>query len=128
MKLKDIDVNFSFTNADDLERLEKAAKKVQEKAETGEKEELSLSESIRKECQIINDFLDETFGEGIAQKLFKGKNDLQEHMEIFTDIMNAKIEMTKTTQNLYDTLENKAKYMPNRETRRYNNRYNKGRR
>ena len=128
MKLKDIDVNFSFTNADDLERLEKATKKVEEEAEAGEKEELSLPESIRKECQIINDFLDETFGEGIAQKLFKGKNDLQEHMEIFTDIMNAKIEMTKATQNLYDTLENKAKYMPSRETRRYNNRYNKGRR
>ena len=41
-------------------------------------------------------------------------------MELFTDIMNAKIETTKATQNLYDSLENKAKYMPNRETRRHN--------
>lgn len=120
MKLKDIEVDFSFTDADCLERLEKAAKKVKEKAEAGEKEKLSLSESIRKECKIINEFLDETFGEGIAEKVFKGKNDLQEHMELFEDVMNAKIEMTKATQNLYDNLEYKAKYMPNRETRRHN--------
>lgn len=126
MKLKDIEVDFSFTDADCLERLEKAAKKVKEKAEAGEKEKLSLSESIRKECKIINEFLDETFGEGIAEKVFKGKNDLQEHMELFEDVMNAKIEMTKATQNLYDNLEYKAKYMPNRETRRHNNK--KGRR
>ena len=87
---------------------------------------MDLSKAIRKECEIINNFLDEVFGEGIAEKVFKGKNDLQEHMELFTDIMNAKIEMTKATQNLYDNLEYKAKYMPNRETRRHNNK--KGRR
>ena len=41
-------------------------------------------------------------------------------MELFKDIMNAKIETTKATQNLYDNLEYKAKYMPNRETRKHN--------
>ena len=126
MKLKDLEVDFSFTDADCLERLEKASKKVQEEAKEHKKEEMSLSEAIRKECGIINNFIDEVFGEGIAEKVFKGKNDLQEHMELFTDIMNAKIEMTKATQNLYDNLEYKAKYMPNRETRRHNNK--KGRR
>ena len=126
MKLKDIEVDFSFTDADCLERLEKASKKVQEEAKEHKKEEMSLSEAIRKECGIINNFIDEVFGEGIAEKVFKGKNDLQEHMELFTDIMNAKIEMTRATQNLYDNKKKKAKYMPNRETRRYNNK--KGRR
>lgn len=120
MKLKDIEVDFSFTDADDLERLENAAKKVKEKSEASKKEEIDLSEAIRRECNIIDDFFDETFGEGIAKKIFKGKKDLQEHMELFTDIMNAKIETTKATQDLYDTLEYKAKYMPNRETRRHN--------
>lgn len=120
MKLKDIEVDFSFTDADCIERLENAAKKVKEKSELKEKEEISLSEAIRKECKIIDEFFDEVFGDGIAEKIFKGKKDLQEHMELFTDIMNAKIETTKATQNLYDSLENKAKYMPNRETRRHN--------
>ncbi len=122
MKLGNIEVDFSFTDADCLERLENATKKVKEKANQEEKEELSLSEAIRKECKILDDFFDEIFGEGTAKKIFKGKKDLQEHMKLFTDIMNAKIETTKSAQNLYDTLENKAKYMPNREMRRNNRR------
>lgn len=127
MKLKNIEVDFSFTDADCIERLEKAAKKVKEKTEEGSKENLNLSEAIRRECKIIDDFFDETFGIGIAEKIFNGKKDLQEHMKLFTDIINAKIETTKVTQNLYDTLEDKAKYMPNKEIRRYN-KYKKGRR
>ena len=126
MRIGNIDVDFSFTDADCIERLEKASKRVKEETEKYKKQEMDLSKAIRKECEIINNFIDEVFGEGIAEKVFKGKNDLQEHMELFTDIMNAKIEMTKATQNLYDNLEYKAKYMPNRETRRHNNK--KGRR
>ena len=125
MKLKNIEVDFSFTDAGCIERLENATKNVKEKAAVKEKENLSLSESIREECKIIDEFIDETFGEGTAEKIFNGKRDLQEHMALFTDIMNAKIETTKTIQNLYDTLEYKAKYMPSRETRRHNK---KGRR
>lgn len=120
MKLKDIEVDFSFTDADCIERLENASKKVIEKTKLSDKKEMSLSEAVREECKIIDEFLNEVFGDGIAEKIFKGKKDLQEHMELFTDIMNAKIETTKATQNLYDSLENKAKYMPNRETRRHN--------
>ena len=119
MKLKDIEVDFKFTDADCIERLENAIKNVQEKAKLKERENLSLSESIRQECEILDTFFDEVFGEGIAKKIFDGKKDLQEHMELFIDITNAKIEATKATQNLYDTLEYKTKYMPNREDRRY---------
>lgn len=126
MKLGNVEVDFSFTNADDLERLENAAKKVQEKANKKEKEEMNLSTKVKEECKIINEFLDEIFGEGIAEEIFKGKNDLKEHMELFMDIMNEKINTTKSFQNLYDNIEYKAKYMPNRETRRYNNEH-KGR-
>lgn len=124
MKLGNIEVEFSFTDADDLEKLERATKNVKEKAENYSKKELSLSESIRKECEIIDEFLDETFGEGTAQKVFKNKKDLQKHMELFEDVMNAKISATKNFQGLYDNLEYKTKYMPNRENRRHN----KGRR
>lgn len=124
MKLGNIEVEFSFTDADDLEKLENATKNVKEKAENYKKKELSLSESIRKECEIIDEFLDEAFGEGTAQKVFKNKKDLQEHMELFEDVMNAKINATKNFQGLYDNLEYKTKYMPNRENRRHS----KGRR
>lgn len=123
MRIKDIEINFSFTDADDIERFENEARKVEEKAKNYEKKEMSTSEAIREECNVIEEFFDNVFEKGISQRLFKGKKDIAEHINLFQDIINAKIEQTKGMQNIYDNLE---RYMPNRETRRYNNR--KGRR
>ena len=119
MKIKDIEVNFSFTDADDIERFENEAKKVEEKAKDYEKKEMSTSEAIREECNVIEEFFDKVIEKGISQRLFKGKKDIAEHINLFQYIINAKIEQTKGMQNIYDNLE---RYMPNRETRRYNNR------
>lgn len=123
MRIKDIEVNFSFTDADDIEKFENEARKVEEKAKNYEKKEISVSEAIREECNVIEEFFDNVFEKGISQKLFKGKKDIAEHINLFQDIVNAKLEQTKGLQNIYDNLD---RYMPNRETRRYNNR--KGRR
>lgn len=120
MKLGNIEVDFSFTDADDLERFENAAKKVKEISSNYEKQELSVAEAIRKECEIINNFFDEVFGDKISEKIFKGKNDLKEHMELFVDIVNEKVKQTQAYQNMYNNIEYNSKYMPNRETRRYN--------
>lgn len=120
MKLGNIEVDFSFTDADDLERFENAAKKVRELSNNYEKQELSVAEAIRKECEIINNFFDEVFGDKISEKIFKGKNDLKEHMELFVDIVNEKVRQTQAYQNMYNNIEYNSKYMPNREQRRYN--------
>ena len=120
MKWKDIEVNFSFSDADDLERLENSAKKVKEKASEYEKKELSVSEAIREECKIINEFFDEVFGSGISKQLFNGKNDLKEHIDLFEDIINEKTKQTTAFQNMYNNIEYNTKYIPNRENRRYN--------
>lgn len=120
MNLKGIEVNFSFTNADDLERLENSAKKVKEISDEYKKKELSVSEAIREECKIINDFFDEVFGEGISEKLFNGKNDLKEHIDLFKDIIDEKVRQTNAFQNMYNNIEYGSKYMPNREQRRFN--------
>lgn len=123
MRIKDIEVKFSFTDADDIERFENEAKKVEEKAKNYEKKEMSTSQAIREECNVIEEFFDNVFEKGISQKLFNGKKDIAEHINLFQDIVSAKLEQTKGLQNIYDNLD---RYMPNRETRRYNNR--KGRR
>lgn len=120
MKLGNIEVDFSFTDADDLERFENGAKKVKELSSNYEKQELSVAEAIRKECEIINNFFDEVFGDKISEKIFKGKNDLKEHMELFVDIVNEKVRQTQAYQNMYNNIEYNSKYMPNREQRRYN--------
>lgn len=120
MKLKDIEVDFSFTDADDLERFENEAKKVKEKAESYNKKEMNISDAIRAECKIIEEFFDGVFGEKTSEKLFKGKKDLKEHMDIFTDIVNEKVKQSEGLKNMYDNIEYRSKYMPNREQRRYN--------
>lgn len=120
MRIGNIDVDFSFTDADDIEKFERALIVVKEKSAEYEKKQVKMSEALRAECNIIDEFFDTVFGEGISQKLFEGKKDLQKHMELFKDITNAKNEATKSFQNLYNNLEIKTKYMPNRETIRYN--------
>ena len=120
MRIKNIEVEFSFSDADDLERLENAAKKVKEISAEYEKKELSVSEAIREECKIINDFFDEVFEKGISEKLFNGKNDLKEHIDLFKDIIDEKVRQTNAFQNMYNNIEYNSKYMPSREQRRFN--------
>lgn len=101
MKIKNIEVDFDFLDADDVEKLENAYKKVIEETEKHREKELSMSESIRIECQIINEFLDNVFGNDVSQKLFNGKMSLKEHTEIFQDILNEKIKYSRDLESIY---------------------------
>ena len=114
MKIRDIEVDFDFLDADDVERFEKEARRVKEECEIKNKQEMSYSEVIREECNIIDRFFNNVFGEGIAEKLFNGKKNLNEHLKAFEDIVKEKIEQQKGLQNTLD------RYQPNREQRRYN--------
>ena len=73
MKIKGIEVDFNFLDADDIERFEKEAEEVKKQCEIKGKQEMSLAECIREECKIINNFFDNVFGNGISEKIFKGK-------------------------------------------------------
>lgn len=122
MRLKDIEVNFSFTDADDIEKLEKGMEFVKNKTVEYKSKEINLSETIRSGCKVLEEFFDNVFGEGISEKLFEGRMDLKEHTELFMEIANEKIRQTQGMQELYNNLQYKNKYMPNREYRR-NNKY-----
>ena len=65
MKIGNIDVDFSFTDADDIEKFEKALEVVKEKSAEYQKKQLKMSEALRLECDIIDEFFDNIFGEGI---------------------------------------------------------------
>ncbi len=121
MKIRDVEVDFDFLDADNVERLEKEAEKVSKKIENEELKQMGYAETIREECNIIEKFFDGVFGEGTSEKLFKGKKNLKDHITVFDDVINAKIEKQKDLENTY------KRYQPNREQRR-NNKYNKGRR
>ena len=114
MKIRDVEVEFDFLDADDMERFEKEAKKVIEQCESQEKQTMSYSQMIRKQCEIINIFFNNVFGENISERLFGNKNNLNEHIKAFEEIVNEKEIQQKS---VISTLE---RYQPNREQRRYN--------
>ena len=118
MKIKNIEVDFDFLDANDVERFENATQKLVDETEKYKEKEISMSEEIRLECEIIEKFFDEVFEEGISQKLFNGKQNLKEHVDVFQDIMNEKIRYNKDIEAMYQ------RYQPNRDTRR-NGKYNK---
>ena len=113
MKIRGIEVNFDFFDADDIEKFENEARKV---AEVSKEKVVNMSPAdvIRRECTIIENFFDNVFGEGISEKMFKGKKNLEEHMKAFEDIVKAKLDKQKELQNTFN------RYQPNREQRRYN--------
>lgn len=114
MKIRDVEVEFDFLDADDIERFENEARKVVERCKNKEIEQMSHSEAIREECNIIEDFFNGVFGDDIANKIFKGKKNLTEHIKAFEDIVNTKNEKQRDLQNVFD------RYQPNREERRNN--------
>lgn len=114
MKIRNIEVDFDFLDADDVERFEKAAKRVVEECQSKGKKEMTHAEVIREECSIIEKFFDNVFGEGIAEKLFNGKKNLNDHIKAFEDIINQKNEQQKDLQSTLN------RYQPNREQRRHN--------
>lgn len=112
MKILDIEIDFDFLDADQVAKFEEEAKKVQEKCKDTKLENLSLSEAIRKECNIIDVFFDNIFGEGMANQIFKGKMNLKEHIQAFEDIVKEKVKSQEDLQNTFN------KYIPNRAQRR----------
>ena len=108
MKILDTEIDFNILDADEMERFENEANKVVEKSNTTKVEELTFSQAIRKECEIVETFIDNVFGKGTSKKVFKGKKDLQEHIQAFQDIVNEKVNKQKELEDMY------KKYTPNR--------------
>lgn len=116
MKIRDVEVEFDFLDADDAEKFEKEAQKLLDKCDEEAKKSYSLSETLKVQCKIIEDFFDNVFGEGISEKIFKKKNNLKEHLEVYEDVIKGRQEEEEEIRNKF------GRYQPNREERR-NNQY-----
>ena len=114
MKIRNIEVDFDFLDADDVERFENESKRVVEECRNKAKSLMNCSEVIREECNIIENFFDNVFGKGISEKIFNGKKNLNDHIKAFEDIVKMKNEQQRDLQTTLD------RYQPNREQRRYN--------
>ena len=114
MKIKDIEVDFDFLDADDMEKFEKETQKLLERCNEEEKRKYSASEVIKVQCRIIEDFLNNVFGGNIAEKIFEKRNNLTEHFEIYNLLIAERDKQKEKFEN------NFKRYTPNRVERRYN--------
>lgn len=113
MNILGIELDYDFFDADQLEVYERENKKVVEDIKDPSLYEgKSNADALRMQCGIIDRFFDTLFGAGTAQRIFKGKANIRDHMEAFgimsMGAMNARAEFEKTLD----------KYTPNRAERR----------
>lgn len=113
MKIRNIEVDFDFLDADDVERFENEAQKLLNKCDEEAKKDYSASESIKVQCKIVEEFFDNVFGEGISEKIFVKRNNLKEHLEIYEEVIKEKKAEENEIKNKF------GRYQPNREQRRY---------
>ena len=78
--------NIDMLDADVAEKYENALSTMQKKTKES-KEGLSLSEIIRKECNLVFDFFNEVFGEGTDKKVFGNKTNYKECLEALEQVI-----------------------------------------
>lgn len=109
MIINGVELNIDFTDADILEKIESGSKQIYQKAEElKENKDLSPAEGIRQECKILKDFLDYVLGDGTSEKLFKGKDSLQQCLQAYEDIISAREQQYNNFQTRI------SKYSPDR--------------
>lgn len=120
MNVLGVELEFDFFDADELEIYERENEKVAEDIkEPTQYEGKSTSDALRIQCRIVDNFFDAVFGTGTAKKLFKGKNNIKDHMEAFGIVAQAAME----SRNELDAINDK--YSPNRADRRLIERNNR---
>jgi len=120
MNILGVELKFDFFDADQIEAYERENQKVVEdiKDPTQYKGK-STADSIRIQCRIIDNFFDALFGTGTAQKIFKGKANIRDHMEAFAIMSQGAANSKAEFERIED------KYNPNRAERRQTERDNR---
>lgn len=116
IKIRDIELDFDFSDADDMERLENAIEKTKKELDNIAIEGKKYSEVIRETCKHIFDCFNEIFGDETDKKIFGGKTNFNVCKEAFEDLIKARIEQETQFADEMNSIE--KKYSPNRATRR----------
>lgn len=117
MKVLDVEIEFDFYDADNMEKFEKYSEEAQKELDNIDNiniNKLKQSEFIRKTCNIIYRCFDNIFGEGISEKIFKNKNNFKSCVKAFKDLIEARVQQDSEIE---EEMEAFKKYTPNRVTR-----------
>ncbi len=113
MNILGVELELDLFDADVLEVYEKENKRVVDRIQDkGQYAGKNTADSIRYQCGVVNDFFNALFGDGTAEKIFKGKNNIKDHMEAFGIVAKQAEESNVEFDGILD------KYTPNRAERR----------
>lgn len=121
MKINGIEFEFDAYDLEDAEKAQKEMNKVVAALKNPPRN-FNRIEGIKYTVKIVGDCLDNIFGKGSAEKVFKGKTNMKLALKAFEEIT---IGMQEQDSEFKKEIEaTREKYSPNRAERR-NNRYNK---
>lgn len=121
MKINGIEFEFDAYDLEDAEKAQKEMNKVIAALKNPPRN-FNRIEGIKYTVKIVSDCLDNIFGKGSAEKVFKGKTNMKLALKAFEEIT---IGMQEQDSEFKKEIEaTREKYSPNRAERR-NNRYNK---
>ena len=112
----EIETDFDYNDADDVEKFEKAKKEVIQKLENIDEKNKTDSQILKEGCTYIFNFFDNVLGEGTHEKIFGNKYNIAKCMDAFADFVE---EIKKQNNEIFEKVDKiQTKYSPNRATRR----------
>lgn len=111
IKIFDTEIDFDFADADCIERIENQYSETEKELNEINWNDEKKSECVRAFCKAIFNFFDKVFGEGISEKLFKGKYNYQKCLQSFKYVLDEK---TKQDNEIDDEIKYLANYSPDR--------------
>lgn len=80
MKILDKEINFSFEDAENMDKVQSLDLKYQEK--------LQQAKTTVEQCQVYKEFFDKLIGEGTSKELFGDKNNILQIIDAYQDVVN----------------------------------------
>ena len=122
MKILDKEIEFSFTDGDNLEKLETVTEVAKEKISNINQNQKS-SIVINETYEAVAECLDSLFGKDFAKEIFNNKKDFRLCVKALNDLICAKNEQDAELENELKEFQNNielanSRYSVNRATRR----------
>ena len=121
--VNNVELELNLMDADVVERFERLNNEIQVKIQDqANYEGKSTADGMRFQCRCIDDFFNDLFGAGTADKVFPKNNDLGVRMEGFGQVMA----LSETTRRDMEAISNKyTGRAQNRAERRFNKKHGK---
>lgn len=130
-----VELELDLMDADVMEKYETLNQEVVDKVkEPTQYQGLSNAEGMRLQCRHVDNFFDKLFGDGTAQKIFGGGNNLGVRLDAFAQVSQMSGDIDKRVNELtnkyginrIDRRKGPQDFHRKRQKQRYNNRSNWG--